>query len=53
MLHNKRFNKEYIAKIPETDPRKMAGAIKKAEKEVVKMKLDRLSYGLMNLLQEK
>lgn len=53
MLHNKRFNQEFIAKMPETDPRKIAVAIKKAEKEVQKKKLDRLSQGLMNLLEEK
>ena len=53
MLHHKRFNQEFKGQMPETDPKKIEKAVKKAEKEEKKKKLDMLSSGLMNLLQEK
>lgn len=53
MLHQKRFNQVLGGPMPEIDPKKIAKAVKKAEKEVKKQKLDKLSFGLMNLLEEK
>lgn len=54
MLHNTRFNQEFITRVQETNPKKLASALKeavrKAEKDVKKRKLDRLSEGFMRLM---